>query len=202
MENSSMQVKVVLLGDSGVGKSSIMLSMVMRSFDSEKDPTLGAAYMTKTISLSNKSIKFNIWDTAGQERFHSLAQMYYRDANAAVLVYDITRKETYDGLMVWYDEVKEYGPKDIIIAIVGNKEDRVNEEVVDSDTATTFAESIDALYAKTSAKTSYGVETLFLEIAKRMNPEIQHVLDEFRRGSRLGEEEIILPANQKGGCCS
>ena len=201
MESSTMQVKVVLLGDTGVGKSSIMVNMVLRSFENDKDPTLGAAYMSRTLNLSNKSIKFNIWDTAGQERFHSLAQMYYRDANAAVLVYDITRKETYDGLMVWYNEVKEYGPKDIIIAIVGNKEDRLVEEAIDSDFAHSYADSIGALYSKTSAKTSYGVENLFLEIAKKMNPEIEDCIEDMRRGSRLGEEQIILPSKPKGGCC-
>ena len=90
-----MHVKVVLLGDSGVGKSSIVLRFVADNFKADADATIGASYMGKMMQYYDKSIKFNIWDTAGQERYHTLAKMYYRDANAAIMVYDVTNPDSF-----------------------------------------------------------------------------------------------------------
>ena len=113
MQGNAMQVKLVLLGDTGVGKSSIVLRFVANNFKLDEDATIGASYMSKMLHIDDKTIKFNIWDTAGQERYQSLAKMYYRDANAAILVYDITKKQSFEGLKRWYNELREYGPKNI-----------------------------------------------------------------------------------------
>lgn len=193
----SSQVKVVLMGDSGVGKSSIVLRFVADNFKQDEDPTIGAAYMSKMIQISDKPIKFNIWDTAGQERYQSLAKMYYRDANAAILVYDITRSSSFEGLERWYNELRDNGPKGITIAIAGNKEDLVEREEVDADHAKRFAESIGAIYVKTSAKTNFGLETLFNQIATRLYPNLG---ENKPKGGKQLEKPSSSGKSQKG-CC-
>ncbi|CAG9311795.1 unnamed protein product [Blepharisma stoltei] len=168
MQKEISQVKVVLLGDSGVGKSSIVLRFVADTFHNNLDPTIGASFLSKAIEVENHSIKFSIWDTAGQERYHSLARMYYADTAAAVLVYDITNRASYEAMKHWRDELAEFGPRNLVIAIAGNKEDLVDKEEVDLIEAKEYADSIGAIFRKTSAKTKYGVDQLFKDIAYRI----------------------------------
>lgn len=167
-----MSLKVVLLGDSGVGKSSIVLRFVADNFKGDEDATIGASFMGKMMQFNEKSIKFNIWDTAGQDRYHTLAKMYYRDAQAAILVYDITKTASFLGLKRWNEELSENGPKDLIKVIAGNKEDLVEAETVNPTEVREFAAEIGASYKKTSAKTSYGIEQVFKEIASSIYPGI------------------------------
>ena len=155
--------------------------------------------MGKILQFNDKMIKFNIWDTAGQERYHSLAKMYYRDANAAIMVYDITKKGSFDGLKRWHKELTEFGPKDIAIIIAGNKEDLVETEAVAPDEAQGFARSIGALYKKTSAKTSYGVEQIFRDLASKIFPEIDTVVP--RRQTVTVNKATAENAKEKKGCC-
>nr|XP_020733723.1 ras-related protein Rab-31 [Odocoileus virginianus texanus] len=111
----------VVLNDTGVGKSSIVCRFVQDHFDHNISPTIGASFMTKTVPCGNELHKFLIWDTAGQERFHSLAPMYYRGSAAAVIVYDITKQDSFHTLKKWVKELKEHGPENIVMAIAGNK---------------------------------------------------------------------------------
>lgn len=168
MQGTVPQVKVVLLGESGVGKSSVMLRFVTNNFKIESDSTVGASYMGKIMQFPDRSIKFNIWDTAGQERYHSLAKMYLHDANAALIIYDITKKNSFEALKRWHSELKEVAPPNIIVIICGNKEDLVANEEVSPEEAKQYALSIGAFYKKTSAKTSQGIESAFKEIANKI----------------------------------
>ncbi|XP_041497612.1 ras-related protein Rab-22A isoform X1 [Microtus oregoni] len=115
------ELKVCLLGDTGVGKSSIVWRFVEDSFDPNINPTIGASFMTKTVQYQNELHKFLIWDTAGQERFRALAPMYYRGSAAAIIVYDITKEETFSTLKNWVRELRQHGPPSIVVAIAGNK---------------------------------------------------------------------------------
>ncbi|CAG9328688.1 unnamed protein product [Blepharisma stoltei] len=162
------QYKIVLLGDQGVGKSSIVLRFVKDDYNEEQNATVGASYTGKILQVNDKIIKFNIWDTAGQERYQSLAKMYYRDANAAIMVYDITKRSSFEGILRWYKELKEFGPKNIVICIAGNKEDLVEMEDVQPSEVKELAKSIGAIYRKVSAKTSYGVEQMFKDLSVRL----------------------------------
>ncbi|XP_075600581.1 ras-related protein Rab-31 isoform X3 [Balearica regulorum gibbericeps] len=155
------ELKVCLLGDTGVGKSSIVCRFVQDHFDHNISPTIGASFMTKTVPCGNELHKFLIWDTAGQERFHSLAPMYYRGSAAAVIVYDITKQDSFHTLKKWVKELKEHGPENIVMAIAGNKCDLSDIREVPMKDAKEYAESIGAIVVETSAKNAVNIEELF-----------------------------------------
>ncbi|TNM98478.1 hypothetical protein fugu_014724 [Takifugu bimaculatus] len=159
------ELKVCLLGDTGVGKSSIVCRFVQDHFDHNISPTIGASFLTKTVPCGHELHKFLIWDTAGQERFHSLAPMYYRGSAAAVIVYDITKLDSFQTLKKWVKELKEHGPEDIVVAIAGNKNDLGDIREVPMKEAKEFAESIAAIFIETSARNAVNIEELFQKIS-------------------------------------
>ncbi|ORX37375.1 ras family-domain-containing protein [Kockovaella imperatae] len=122
------QVKLVLLGEAAVGKSSLVMRFCSNDFNENTSPTIGAAFLTQKCRLENRIVKFEIWDTAGQERFHSLAPMYYRNAAAAVVVYDITKASSLEKAKAWVKELQRQANPNIVIALVGNKLDLVSDE--------------------------------------------------------------------------
>ena len=200
MTQALIQVKVVLLGDSGVGKSSIVLRFVADCFKNDADATVGASYTGKILQYNDQAIKFNIWDTAGQERYHALAKMYYRDATAAVLIYDITKKDSFEGLKRWHHELISHGQTNIPVIIVGNKEDLVQTEAVSQEEASEFAKSIGALYRKASAKTNIGIEQIFIDLASKIFPGYNEY-PSARRTSITVSKEAIKTAKSRKGCC-
>jgi len=123
--DKSVQVKLVLLGEAAVGKSSIVLRFVSNEFQANKEPTIGAAFLTQKCRLEDRVLRYEIWDTAGQERFHSLAPMYYRNAQAAVVVYDITKATSLEKAKSWVKELQRQANPNIVIALAGNKLDLV-----------------------------------------------------------------------------
>ncbi|KAI3396721.1 hypothetical protein diail_11748 [Diaporthe ilicicola] len=173
MGNRFAQFKLVLLGESAVGKSSIVLRFVKDQFDSYRESTIGAAFLTQTISLDeNTTVKFEIWDTAGQERYKSLAPMYYRNANCAVVVYDITQASSLDKAKAWVKELQRQANENIIIALAGNKLDLVTEQpdkrAIPASEAEAYAREAGLLFFETSAKTAENVRELFTAIAKKL----------------------------------
>ncbi|KAH9460135.1 hypothetical protein MJO28_004203 [Puccinia striiformis f. sp. tritici] len=131
-DGKPVQVKLVLLGEAAVGKSSVVLRFVQNDFQENKEPTIGAAFLTQKCRLEDKIIKFEIWDTAGQERFHSLAPMYYRNAQAAIVAYDITKSSSLDKAKSWVKELQRQGHPNIVIALIGNKLDLVQSDASQS----------------------------------------------------------------------
>ncbi|KAJ5609144.1 hypothetical protein N7528_009711 [Penicillium herquei] len=123
----SSSVKLVLLGEAAVGKSSLVLRFVNNDFQENKEPTIGAAFLTQKCALPTRTIKFEIWDTAGQERFASLAPMYYRNAQAALVVYDVTKPSSLTKAKHWVAELQRQASPGIVIALVGNKLDLTND---------------------------------------------------------------------------
>ncbi|KAI9843766.1 MAG: hypothetical protein M1837_006127 [Sclerophora amabilis] len=128
----SSSVKLVLLGEAAVGKSSLVLRFVNNDFQENKEPTIGAAFLTQKCSLPSRTIKFEIWDTAGQERFASLAPMYYRNAQSALVVYDLTKPTSLTKAKHWVAELQRQASPGIVIALVGNKLDLTNENATGS----------------------------------------------------------------------
>lgn len=170
------EVKVVLLGDTGVGKSSLVLRFITNEFKPFQEPTIGASFMSKLFMIENNPIKFQIWDTAGQEKYKSLAPMYYKGAAAAIVVYDITRMDSFRTLQTWINELQEQGPENIVIAIAGNKCDLDSEREVETEAARSYAESIGASFLETSAKTKANVDEIFVDISKNL-PTAEPVLN-------------------------
>ena len=161
--------KVVLVGETGVGKTSIISQFIDQVFEEELQTSTGGSFSSKEIFFDNgKSLKLEIWDTAGQERYRSLTKIFYKNSSCAILVYDITKKPTFDELKnYWIGQIKESAPKDIMLAVVGNKEDLLDKEQVDENEARDFAKENNALFFSTSAKNSDAINQLFIDIGKK-----------------------------------
>ena len=166
--------KVVLLGDTSVGKSCVANRFVNDSFFDFQEPTIGAAFMTRNLEVGKYKIRYEIWDTAGQERYKSLAPMYYRGAMAAVIVYDITQQDTFKGAKTWIHEIKTRGRDDCVIALVGNKSDLEQKRKVEKETVYEYVHKEDILYFETSAKTGDNVEHVFYVIGEKLPKEIEY----------------------------
>lgn len=171
MNSSVTSIKLVLLGEAAVGKSSIVLRFVSNDFSENKEPTIGAAFLTQRVNIGDQTVKFEIWDTAGQERFASLAPMYYRNAQAALVVYDITKPQSFIKARHWVKELHEQASKGIVIALVGNKLDMVengDERKVAKEEAEKLAEEEGLLFFETSAKSGENVNEVFLGIGEKI----------------------------------
>jgi len=165
----SFQFKLVLLGDSAVGKSSLVLRFVKKQFYEYQESTIGAAFLTQTVNVKDYTVKFEIWDTAGQERYHSLAPMYYRGAAAAIIVYDLTNRPSFVRAKTWVKELqKQQGNPNIVIALAGNKNDLLDKRQVEAEDAKSYADENGLFFLETSAKTDNNVTTLFEAIALKL----------------------------------
>ncbi|XP_010555808.1 PREDICTED: ras-related protein RABF1-like isoform X1 [Tarenaya hassleriana] len=161
-DTKNLRVKLVLLGDSGVGKSCIVLRFVRGQFDTTSKVTVGASFLSQTIALQDSTtVKFEIWDTAGQERYSALAPLYYRGAGVAVIVYDITSPDSFKKAQYWVKELQKHGSPDIVMALVGNKADLHEKREVPVEDGVEFAEKNGMFFIETSAKTADNINQLF-----------------------------------------
>lgn len=198
------QFKLVLLGESAVGKSSLVLRFVKDQFDDYRESTIGAAFLTQTIALDETTtVKFEIWDTAGQERYKSLAPMYYRNANCAVVVYDVTQASSLDKAKAWVKELQRQANENIVIALAGNKLDLASSKrAIETRDAEDYAKQAGLLFFETSAKTAENVKELFTAIAKKLPLDQQGP-----RGARPGaggrgvDLQRVMKAEQQGCNC-
>ncbi|KIJ54191.1 hypothetical protein M422DRAFT_25147 [Sphaerobolus stellatus SS14] len=169
MSARQFQFKLVLLGESAVGKSSLVLRFVKDQFDDYRESTIGAAFLTQTVQLDDATtVKFEIWDTAGQERYKSLAPMYYRNANCAVVVYDISQSASLDKARTWIRELQRQADPSIVILLCGNKADLEARRQVSKEEAQKYAEEEGLMWGEASAKTGEGVNEIFTAIAKKL----------------------------------
>ena len=166
-------IKVVLIGNAGVGKTCISQRYISNSYTSQEGSTVGASYFQKKLELNGKAIKLDIWDTAGQEKYRSMGRMFYKDAYIVLLIYDITDKQSFKDLKnIWIEELKRSGEKHTVLAIIGNKSDKYLEEQVDEDDARKYADEIGAVFGLVSAKTGDCINALFQNvIEKYFNPD-------------------------------
>merc|ERR1711934_984644 len=195
-----VQFKLVLLGDSAVGKSSLVLRFVRGQFFEYQESTIGAAFLTQNVSLNDYTVKFEIWDTAGQERYHSLAPMYYRGAAAAVVVYDITNADSFSRAKSWVKELQRQGSPNIVIALAGNKCDLASKRKVEAAEATEYAKDNGLFFMETSAKTALNVEELFKAIAKKL-PKDPYREPSDKPGVNIDDSSDNGGGSGGGGCC-
>ena len=210
MSNNNISCKVVLVGDTGVGKTSIIDRYVKNEFYDEVESTISSTYSYKIIDYKeyNKSISFDIWDTAGQEVYRSIAQNFFLNASIGILVYDIKRKKSFESIKeYWYEELKNKGDENIIFGVAGNKCDLFQEEGVPEEKAKEFANEIGAVFELTSSKESIGIDELFEKLGKKYL-EKNNLIDNVNENNKktgsfsLSKENA---KNNKGGkkkCCS
>ncbi|XP_068642558.1 ras-related protein RABC2a-like isoform X1 [Aristolochia californica] len=196
--------KILLIGDSGVGKSSLLVSFISNALE-DLAPTIGVDFKIKLLTVGGKKLKLTIWDTAGQERFRTLTSSYYRGAQGIILVYDVTRRETFTNLSdVWVKEVELYSTNsNCIKMLVGNKVDKENERAVTREEGKAFAQEYGCLFLECSAKTRENVEHCFEELALKIL-DVPSLLEE---GSSVSRKNILkqkqeYSAPPGGGCCS
>ncbi|XP_076240535.1 ras-related protein RabJ [Calliopsis andreniformis] len=160
----TVEGKVVALGSQGVGKTSMITRYIEKAFDEHVTPTIGASFFTCKFNVENSRIVLQVWDTAGQERFRSMAPMYYRNASAAMLVFDLTQYNTFAAMKGWVTELRRNVERPMILVVIGNKSDLRNERQVDTEEGRIYATKIGASYHETSALHNEGIENVFLTI--------------------------------------
>ena len=183
-----MQFKLVLLGESGVGKSSLAVRFAKGRFHEHHELTVGTAFLTKTLNLRDAAFKLEIWDTAGQEQYRSVAPMYYRKAKAAIIVYDITKRATFEHAKEWVLEVREKEPSALIV-LVGNKSDLKQHQKVESEEAAAYATENGLFSMETSAKTGDNVEEMFLTLSKKLIEDQEEHYG--HNGIWLGHDDVV-----------
>ena len=164
--------RYIIVGDMAVGKSCLLLQFTDHKFRHQHELTIGVEFGGKTIEVKNKNVKIQIWDTAGQEAFQAITRTYYKGAIGALLVYDITRKETFDHINKWLNEVKLNGSKDICCILIGNKKDLEEQRQVKYEEGKKLAEDNNLLFLETSAKTAENVQESFVISAERILDQI------------------------------
>ncbi|PVD36472.1 hypothetical protein C0Q70_03456 [Pomacea canaliculata] len=157
-----------VIPNTGVGKTSVVIRYVGGMFSKAVSPTIGASFFTYKMTLDSYRVKLQVWDTAGQERFRSMAPMYYRKANAAMLVYDITSLESFYDIKDWVKELKKNVDTPIVMCLLGNKSDLESGRKVSTADAAEYANSIDALFFETSALKNTGIEDAFLQVSRQL----------------------------------
>ncbi|EPS65006.1 hypothetical protein M569_09770 [Genlisea aurea] len=156
--------KVVLIGDSAVGKSQILSRFARNEFTLDSKATIGVEFQTRTMVIQHKTVKAQIWDTAGQERYRAVTSAYYRGAVGAMLVYDITKRQTFDHIPRWLEELRGHADKNIVIILIGNKSDLEDQRAVPTEDAKEFAQQEGLFFLETSALQATNVEEAFLTV--------------------------------------
>lgn len=206
--------KVVLIGDSAVGKSQILARFARNEFSLDSKATIGVEFQTRTMAIENKSVKAQIWDTAGQERYRAVTSAYYRGAVGAFLVYDITKRQTFDHIPRWLEELRSHADKNIVIILIGNKSDLENQRAVPTEDAKEFAQKEGLFFLETSALEATNVENAFttvlteiFNIVTKKNLVADEKQGNGNPGSLAGQKLIVPgPAQEvpaaKNACCT
>lgn len=202
--------KVVLIGDSGVGKSNLLSRFTRNEFSLESKSTIGVEFATRSTVVDGKTIKAQIWDTAGQERYRAITSAYYRGAVGALLVYDITKQVTFDNITRWLGELREHADSKIVIMLVGNKADLKHLRAVQTDTAKELSNEEELSFIETSALEAHNVEAafnnvlkeIFENVRKRKMAEAEAAPEQNVKAGTTIEVKADTPAaKKKSGCC-
>jgi len=166
--------KYIIVGDTAVGKSCLLLQFTDKRFQPVHDLTIGVEFGSRTVTIEGNQIKLQIWDTAGQEKFRSITRSYYRGTTGALLVYDITRRDTFDHLAEWLEDCRKYSNPNMVIMLIGNKCDLEEKRAVSKDEGERFAKQHGLFFLETSAKTDQNVDEAFIATAKSIYEKAQN----------------------------
>jgi len=196
--------KLLLIGDSGVGKSCLLLRFADDTYTESYISTIGVDFKIRTIELDGKVIKLQIWDTAGQERFRTITSSYYRGAHGIIVAYDVTDQESFNNVKQWLQEIDRYACENVNKLLVGNKCDLTTKKVVDYSTAEEFAKQLDIPFLETSAKDSTNVENAFKKMAEdimaRMGPAGGEAQIRAQNEGKINPSTPVRPQGSSG-CC-
>ena len=203
-------MKLILIGDASVGKTNILTKYLKNEFDPNSKATVGVELGTKNIQIDNKIIKVQIWDTAGQERYKAITSTYYKGAKGAIIVYDITRKITFDNIEKWIGDLKVNGDENIIIFLIGNKSDLNDNREVSKEDGLNKSEKFNIPFLETSALCGENISKVFEELIQRVyinNKEelVEENKKDIKKGVDLNEiknENNTEEKSEKKGCCS
>jgi len=194
--------KLLLIGDSGVGKSCLLLRFADHTYTESYISTIGVDFKIRTIELDGKTIKLQIWDTAGQERFRTITSSYYRGAHGIIVVYDVTDIESFNNVKQWFSEIEKYASENVNKLLVGNKCDLVGKKAVSTENAKAFADKLNIPFLETSAKAATNVETAFLTMAAEIKKTVAKQ-PQLKSGPKpdvvVGKGESV--GQSSGGCC-
>lgn len=160
--------KILIIGDTSVGKSSMLVRFADNSFSGSYISTIGVDFKIKTVNVDNNVVKLQIWDTAGQERFRTITQSYYKGSNGIIVVYDISNKDSFDNIKNWMVDIVKYASQNIQLFLIGNKSDLDTQRQVSVEEGQQFATSRNMIFFETSAKNGLNVTTVFTSFAKQM----------------------------------
>lgn len=192
--------KILIIGDSNVGKSSLLIRFVEDKFSESYISTIGVDFKINTIEIDDKKIKLQIWDTAGQERFRTITTSYYRGAHGIIIMYDITNYESFENIKQWLFEINKYAREEVNKILVGNKCDLKNKRVISKQAGKEYAEELGIEFIETSAKSSQNVDDAFFNMAKQIKNRMKHVPISLNNNSQTISTTISIPIN-KNSCC-
>lgn len=192
--------KLLLIGDSGVGKSCLLLRFADDTYTESYISTIGVDFKIRTIELDGKTIKLQIWDTAGQERFRTITSSYYRGAHGIIVVYDTTDLESFNNVKQWLHEIDRYASDNVNKLLVGNKSDLTNKRAVSFDQAKEFADSLGIEFIETSAKNATNVEKAFLMMASQIKSRYKPAVTGGANANGVNLQGQSVN-NKSGGCC-
>ncbi|KAK4528711.1 hypothetical protein GAYE_SCF63G6656 [Galdieria yellowstonensis] len=193
--------KLLLIGDSGVGKSCLLLRFADDTYNESYISTIGVDFKIRTIELDGKTVKLQIWDTAGQERFRTITSSYYRGAHGIIIVYDVTDQESFNNVKTWLHEIDRYANESVNKLLVGNKNDLTTKKVVDTATAKEFADSLGIKFLETSAKTSENVEQAFITMAQEIKERMANQ-PQTQKTSGIHVGANAQEVKESSSCCS
>jgi small GTP-binding protein len=195
--------KLLLIGDSGVGKSCLLLRFADDTYTESYISTIGVDFKIRTIDLDGKTIKLQIWDTAGQERFRTITSSYYRGAHGIIVVYDVTDQESFNNVKQWLQEIDRYASESVNKLLVGNKSDLTAKKAVEYTKAKEYADSLNIPFLETSAKNSTNVEQAFMTMATEIKSRMSSVQSTptGKPSTGVNVSSPGKPVQQSGGCC-
>ena len=204
-QKESYKFKVVVVGDSGVGKTNLIKRFVSNEFKSDSKATVGVEFLSKNFIINGEIFKIEIWDTAGQERYKSITTAYYKGAKGAMIVYDVTNQTSFDNVDKWYNEIKEKASKNINLIVIGNKNDLIDKKIINSESSIEKAKSFGIAIMETSALDASNVKEAFYLILQEMYKSVKSMINNTEKKDNVEGSGVQLNTDEKNKkkkkCC-